>query len=158
MRQKYNFKSALKAGKVSKLLTGMINTAIENSAAKQKQAALSEISIDVSKLSGIRAAALVTQSKLIVEEAEAPAPPEILPKAEPASNAGLSEAEAGFLRLFLSGQAYHDFLRERGIMLSIIIDSINEKLFDHFGDTVLVENGGEAEAIEDYLTELKDFV
>jgi hypothetical protein len=43
-------------------------------------------------------------------------------------------------------------------MLSIIIDSINEKLFDNFGDTVLLENNGEAEVIDDYLKDLQDYL
>ena len=37
-------------------------------------------------------------------------------------------------------------------------DSINEKLFDRFGDTVLLFDGDVPEIIEDYLEELKSIV
>ncbi len=43
-------------------------------------------------------------------------------------------------------------------MTSVIADSVNEKLFDTFGDTVLLFDGDTPEIIEDYLEELKSIV
>ncbi len=158
MRRHYNFKSALKAGRLTKVLESIIGGAIEASREKQKRAARAGVAIDVSKLQGIRAAALNTQSKLIVEEAPESAIPEVVEKAAPDGGAALNENESEFLALLLSGQSGLEFLRERGLMLSIVMDSINEKLFDHFGDTVLIEAGGRAEVIGDYRDDVKELL
>ncbi len=158
MRRKYNFKSPLKAGRLTKILETIINRAIGDFQEKRKQAARAEVAIDVSKLQGIRAAAMSTQSKLIVEEPPEEAAPAIAEQTAPGDGVKLSEHEGEFLALLLSGRPCRDFLRERGLMLSIIIDSINDKLFDHFGDTVMVEAGGQAEVIEDYLDGLKELL
>ena len=43
-------------------------------------------------------------------------------------------------------------------MPSILADSINEKLFDFFGDTVIDMSTDVPELIEDYIDELQGFV
>ena len=43
-------------------------------------------------------------------------------------------------------------------MPSLLADSVNEKLFDIFGDTVLELSGGVPEVIEDYTEELKGLI
>ena len=43
-------------------------------------------------------------------------------------------------------------------MLSVIVDCVNEKLFDLFGDTVIDFNGDVPELIEDYIEELKGII
>ena len=45
--------------------------------------------------------------------------------------------------------------RDSGIMLTVAIDEINERLFDDFGDTVIIFDGDTPEIIEDYKEELK---
>ena len=45
--------------------------------------------------------------------------------------------------------------RGSGIMLTVAIDEINERLFDDFGDTVIIFDGDTPEIIEDYKEELK---
>ena len=42
-------------------------------------------------------------------------------------------------------------------MSSVLVDSINEKLFDRFGDTVLLDDL-RPEVIEDYAQELKEMM
>ena len=39
-------------------------------------------------------------------------------------------------------------------MLSVVVDSINEKLYDRFGDTVIVFNEDIPELLEDYAGEV----
>lgn len=46
-------------------------------------------------------------------------------------------------------------LNNSGIMESVIVDSINEKLFEIFDDNVIDFNGLRYEVYEDYLEELK---
>ena len=45
--------------------------------------------------------------------------------------------------------------RDSGIMLTVAIDEINERLFDTFSDTVIIFDGDTPEIIEDYKEELK---
>ncbi|MDR1043887.1 MAG: TerB N-terminal domain-containing protein, partial [Candidatus Adiutrix sp.] len=77
MRQRYNFKSALKAGRISKILETIIHQAIDRHQAGEKERARAEIEIDLSRLQGIRAAALATRDRLMVEEEDEAGAPEI---------------------------------------------------------------------------------
>ena len=49
----------------------------------------------------------------------------------------------------------HGLLDEVGVMLSVLVDHINETLFDDFGDTVILFDGDQPELIEDYVEELR---
>ncbi len=128
----------------------------------KKQAARKEVSIDLSKLSSIREAAETTRGKLIVDEDELldePAeenPPQIEEtQSSDDENSLLDKNEREFLSRLLSGTPYADFLAQNNLMLSIIVDSINEKLYDTFSDTVILFDGDEPEIIEDYTDDVK---
>lgn len=129
------------------------------------------VTIDYSKLSGIRFDASVTREKLIVdeerEEAEAfddsPAPltcpegrPEPAPGSPPAAEDGLDAAERRLLRCLLYGGDFA-WLREEGFLPAVLADSINEKLFDRFGDTVLLVDDVPA-VVDDYANDLKEMI
>ncbi len=159
MRQKYGFKSTLKAGPTTKILRGLIGRAIETHQASPRKTAQPDIEIDVAKLQGIRDAALATQNKLIVEEpAETDAPDVFGKKTGPENDTGLDEAEYRFMSDLLYGRAYDGLVRSRGLMLSVLMDALNEKLFERFGDTVIIEAGGRPELVEDYIEELKGMI
>lgn len=163
LRQKYNFKSTLKAGQTTKTLEGLIKASIDQYQARQREAVRREINIDLSKIQGIRAASLTTQGKLIIDEVidEAPdaAGPEIPPeKVEAKNETGLSDLEYLFMSLILYDRDYEELIRSQGLMLSVLIDSINEKLYDLFGDTVITDAGGRPELIADYMNELKEII
>ena len=129
---------------------------IEARIAEKKQNARVHIEIDTSKLNGIRHAASLTRDKLLTEEEiteEQPtAEPEIVSEARPF---GLTDAEYTVLRALLYGEPYLPYLREKGLLLSVVTDGINEKCFDAFSDTVLLFDGDSPELIEDYIDELK---
>ncbi|MDR0311250.1 MAG: TerB N-terminal domain-containing protein [Acidobacteriota bacterium] len=157
MRQKYNFKSALKAGKTGKTLRDIINKVIDKYLEDQREAARPKVEIDISRLQNIRKAALETQNKLLVEEPEEANAAEFIKNETVSENeTSLSDIELLFMRCLLSGRAYDDQVRSTGLPLSVLVDSINEKLFDRFGDTVISETGGRPELIEDYARELKE--
>lgn len=123
--------------------------------------------IDFSQLSRIREDAAATRNRLIVEgeetdiDEEGPAMSEALSASLPSPTplAGeerqpetlLSSAES---RLLLS--LLHDrdlsWLRAEGHILSVLVDSINEKLYDIFGDSVLDDTPA---IVRDYQAELK---
>ena len=73
----------------------------------------------------------------------------------PAADTRLSETERAFLHCLLEHQPYADLLRQGSVMLSVLVDHINETLFDDFGDTVILFDGDQPELIEDYVEELR---
>ena len=152
-----------------------------------------KVEIDLSRLEGIREAALLTQEKLLTEEEQFSEKKEVF-REETAAQQGLEPRRAGlvaesyvkeyqltekvnesaenaledsgllspvekeFLSLLLKGESVSPLLKREKLMLSLLADQINEKLFDHFGDTVLIFDGEEATLIEDYEEELKGMV
>ena len=55
----------------------------------------------------------------------------------------------------LRGEDAETVARKNGIMLSVVVEEINETLFDDFGDTVIDFDGDTPIIIEDYENELK---
>ena len=73
----------------------------------------------------------------------------------PGDDLPLDETEAAVLRAVLEGTDGADALKDAGRMLSVVIDEINEKLFDLFGDAVIYYEGDAPAVYEDYAEELK---
>ena len=59
------------------------------------------------------------------------------------------------LRAVLNGGDGAAEARAGGRLLSVVIDAINDRLFDRFGDTVIYYEGDTPAVYEDYLDELK---
>lgn len=113
--------------------------------------------IDLSSLNQIREDAAITRDKLNVPEIEesAPeAPPPPAPKADPESPAGLESTEVRLLKAILNGEDL-TWVRKEGHILSILVDGINDKLYDTFGDTVLDETPS---IMPDYIPVLKELL
>ena len=159
MRKKYSFKPTVNAGKIDEHLHDIISNVIDEYRKKQIEAARPKIEIDVSMLQNIRKASLETQSKLLVEELEETNAVENFDKtAAPENDTGLSDTEYFFMKCLLYGQAYGELIQSKGLLLSVLVDAVNEKLFDRFGDTVINECEGRPELIEDYVEELKGII
>ncbi len=134
------------------------------------------VEIDVSKLAGIRSAAAVTREALLVDEereevaAERDAGPEapVAETDEATSSAleaaaagttdgttadaplGLNPDELGLIEDLLAGR------KPAAASTDLLVDSINEKLFDLVGDTVLeFGDAGEPSLIEDYVEDVR---
>ena len=60
-----------------------------------------------------------------------------------------------FLYSLLYGVSFGDKLLKAGKMVSVVAESVNEKLFDFFSDTVIDFDGEKPYIIEDYIDELK---
>ena len=152
------FSYPLKTDEIPKYLRKIILETIEDVHAAERQRAAREVRIDLSKLQGIRDASDVTREKLIVDEEPEPEeePQAAAPEPEQAENdLGLDAAESTVLRAVLLRQDAAESARACGRMLSVVVDAINEKCFDRFGDTVLVYDGETPEIPEDYEEELK---
>lgn len=132
-------------------------------AAKAEEAAKYAVAFDFSRLEQIRQAAAITRDKLIVEEEAEPEPapePDPMPEPEPKpeiapvpEDTPLSKPEYRLLQCMLYG-GDTGWVQAEGYLRSVLIDSINEKLYDTFLDTVLEETG----PVEDYIDDLKGMV
>lgn len=167
MRQEFAFGHPIQFKPVPKWVMNIIleetHAIIEKNKAREK----SKISIDFSQLAQIRREAAVTQEKLIVEEEEdwlSPPSPEpadsAVPAAEPSPactvDCPLSSEECRLLKSLLFGGDL-SWVSEEGWMLSVLTDSINEKLYDRFLDSVLSMDDVPV-LIEDYIDDLKEMI
>lgn len=165
MRVKYNFGHNTNPALDTKLILSIISKEIDRYLELKKKNEAPEIKIDVSKLQGIRTAAEITRDKLIVDEendnfdfADDYGHDTVKTEVSAENNTSLDTAEYEFMQCLLYGGDWHAAVKKHGKMLSILADSVNEKLFDIFGDTVIVFDGDVPELIEDYTDELKGYI
>ena len=175
MRECTGFPSIKPPKKTTKWLAKIVDEEIEAFFNEKKAAEARRVHIDLSQLGRIRADAAVTRERLIVaeEEEEAAAPismpgtgesvSEMLPLAWQESFSGdadvqtsetdalLDAPELHLLRDLLTG-APLSWVRAEGHIVSVLVDGINEKLYDDFADAVI--EGDPPAVIEDYREEL----
>ncbi len=155
LRKRYGHKSSLKKPELSSLFEDMIKKAVSAQYRESLERKKPVISIDISKLQGIRDTADITRDKLIVEEEpEEPAVPEI-PIEQPRESGILKSPLKEIMIALLKGENADKEARKNGIMLSVAVEEINETLFEDFGDTVIEFDGDTPIIIEDYENELK---
>lgn len=75
---------------------------------------------------------------------------------DPTDTLQLTDLEKRVISTVLDGGEL-GFVREEGHMLSVVVDGINEKLYDYFGDNVLYDDG-ELQIYEDYMDELRELI
>ena len=163
--------TAIQPPKLKKWQAKIIDEEITAFLAEQRAAEARHVRLDFSQLARIRADADVTQERLIVEEDEEPPmmpifelSPVVLPSSsedtlsadsvttEGAGDInGLDAAELRLLRTLL-GDGDLAWVRTEGRMLSVLVDGINEKLYDDFADTVI--EGDPPAVVPDYQDEL----
>ena len=155
--------------KLKKWQAKIIDEEITTFLAEQRAAETRRVQLDFSQLARIRADADVTQERLIVEE-ESPMMPacELPPVVPPPSSEdtlpaapmmtegagdinGLDASERRLLRTLL-GDGDFAWVRTEGRMLSVLVDGINEKLYDDFADTVI--EGDPPAVVSDYQDDL----
>ncbi len=126
-----------------------------------KKPAKPEIRIDFNALDGIRADSEYTMERLMTEEEQEiePVIPEIVFKEtetaseNEADRFGLDPLELRVLSILLEERDLSG-VDLKGRLLSVIIDGINEKLFDEVGD-LIIDNETSPVLIEDYKEELQ---
>lgn len=172
MRKKYGISPEINQPIETKLTVGMIEKKIDSLLEEMRRNTPKKIDLDLSKLKGIRQAADITRERLMTEsetdetvdiipEAAAAVPEEYIDAAcedNADTDIPLDENEYEFIRCLLYGISTDLLRSRRGVMLSVLADSINDKLFDMFGDTVIAFDGDIPEIIEDYADELKGIV
>lgn len=156
LREAAGIGSAVQPGLSTKWILKAIDEEIAAFQAQKQAEEARRVRFDFSRLAGIRADAAETREKLIVdEEREEEAPPAPVEEV-PEDGSGLSEDEARLLRCLLSGEGL-GWLREKGLLPSVLVDAVNEKLYERFGDTVLLDSEPPA-LVEDYVEELKELL
>ena len=125
---------------------------------KQQEAAAKRVQIDYSALAQIRREAAITQEKLATEEEmEEEAPPAVQPPPpQPAALPGdcpLDKTQYRLMQNLLYG-GDTSWVQREGKMVSVLLDSINEILYDTFQDAVIEDQ----QVVEDYIDELKEMV
>lgn len=155
LRLAFSYPSLLKPAECTKLQSSLIQKEIAACRAAFLAAAKPTIAIDVSKLDAIRRTADITRDKLIIEEEPANDEAIEVPAPAPTNDTVLDDNEYGFLKLLLYGGDHAAFLRSKRLMPSVIVDGINEKLYDAFADTVIVFDGDIPVVLDDYADDLK---
>lgn len=161
MRVEYGFGHPVQAETSVKWLIAAIREAIAGILAEKKAAEKSRLKIDFAQLASIRADASITRDRLIVdEEVEAPKPIE-LTQIKPPVNEGekseqitLAPEEYRLLQCLLYGRDTN-WLKAEGYIVSVLVDAINEKLYDKFGDSVIDDT---PLLLEDYIEDLKEMI
>lgn len=162
MRQALGYRYPVKAGLDTKWLLRIIHEEIESLLAERRAAEEKKIVIDYAQLKRIRQDASITQEKLIVEEEmdlpEEPAlqecAPAPAPQPEGPSDIPLSPAELRLLQCLLYG-GDTGWVQAEGHLLSVLVDGVNEKLYDTFLDSVLDDA---PQVLEDYIDDLKEMI
>lgn len=189
MRRAYKFKFKLNQPPENPDFTKAVKNALQRLKEDKAKEKTDKIKIDTSGLEAIRSAARRTQIRLIVDDAQeqptAAANPDFdycARKAagensdgEPQNDTkqikgekdsggenefGLTLPELELIKRLQSGAPYEKMLKENGLMLSVAVDSVNEKLFELFGDSVICcDDTGKAPVIvEDYADELEEMI
>lgn len=162
MRECYAYRYPVKCEMDTKWILKLIREETLSLLAEKEAAQARKITIDYSRLAKIRRDAAATRDKLTVEEEAMEAePPEALGPQFPAPESSapetpLSQDEYRLLHGLLYGEG-QDWVQDSGLMLSVLADSINEKLFDRFSDSVLVLED-QLDLVEDYVEDLKEMV
>ena len=160
MRDKYTFSRPLTQRVDNKTVIGIIETAVDCLIAENNKKKLKEVTIDISSLNSIRSDAEITRDKLMTDEdrdEQETAAPAASPQLSDENNSEiLGGTERMFLRILLDGGDVKNFALQNKIMLSVISEGINEKLFDMFGDTVIEFEDDIPHIVEDYKEELSD--
>ena len=135
---------------------------------QQEKAKIDQIKIDFSDLDKIRANASVTRDSLLTDEEkelEQEEQKQVEQKKEiekPAevktdNEYGLDKNEMFLFISLLKNQPWQDYVKKNHLMVSILADSINEKLFDEIGDNVIeFDEDNQPQIIEDYKEDLED--
>lgn len=161
IRLSFDLGRNLKPRKIEKHYLKAIRDGIKEYQIEEQKLKQPKIEFNLSQLSTIREDAAGTRDSLLTEE-ELQAEQEEKEQFEEAivdneqENYGLSSEEKTTMILLLKGKDLNKYLKEQHLMVAVIIDNINEKLFDEFGDNVIEFINDVPTVIEDYQEDLED--
>ena len=159
LRKSVNFPHQIQQKITTKWIVKTIEEEIQKWNDQKKKARKRKVSFDFSKLRDIRSDSAETREKLLTEEEiqddfadeiSDSTNSECNPSNDNVGFDSLSPQEKRYLQCLLNGASVN-WISSEGLLPSLLCDSINDKLFTLFEDTVL-EDGA---LIEDYTEELK---
>lgn len=157
----FNLGRNLKPRKIEKHYLKAIRDGIKEYQIEEQKLKQPKIEFNLSQLSTIREDAAGTRDSLLTEE-ELQAEQEEREQIEETvvndeqEDYRLSSEEMATIILLLKGKDLNKYLKEHHLMAAVIIDNINEKLFDEFGDNVIEFINDIPTVIEDYQEDLED--
>ena len=178
MRESAGYSPIKPPKKTTKWLAKIVDEEIESFFAEKKAADARRVRVDLSQLGRIRADAAITRERLMISEDEEEAAAPILIAQDTSEDVSavspaaqeeaasidvevqtaeidtlLDAPELHLLRDLLTGASL-SWVRAEGQLLSVLVDGINEKLYDEFADAVI--EGDPPAVIEDYREELTE--
>lgn len=167
VREKLKLGRAIKSRFIDQAVLRAIERGIEIYQKQKEKAKIDQIKIDFSDLDKIRANASVTRDSLLTDEEkqlEQEEQREEVKKQDQEAKASINQDDYGLdrdeiflLMSLLQEKPWQDYVKEHHLMVSILADSINEKLFDEIGDNVIEFNQqDQPQIIEDYEEDLKE--
>lgn len=158
MRAAYCYGNPIKEVLDTKWICKIIDSQIQDLLDQKAADEAKKVTIDYTQLSHIRRDAAITQEKLTVEEEEEdlllPEAPVSTSVTGPAVDSPLPAAEYRLLQCLLYGR-HIDWVRAEGYILSVLLDSINDKLYAVFLDSVVDDTPA---VLEDYTDELRKMI
>lgn len=158
LRERYDFRYKLSSSDANKVEIAAINAALDRIEGEKSEHKAKNIEIDLSCLDAIRASADITRDRLLVEEEAEETNPNPVQSTEEVNECLLTPAEVSYLKAVLTGIGYEEAIRAAGILPSVLAETINEKLYDEFGDIVIDYSGDTPVIIEDYTDDIEKMI
>jgi hypothetical protein len=166
LRDAYDYPNTLDQTITTKYIVAEARRVATSLAEEERRKQANAVHIDFGKLEGIRRAADATCDKLIVEEdventvsAIAPHTSQDIEKATVPDAGGLLNAEeCEFIEILLARKSVRDFEHAHACMASVLVDTINEKLYDEFADICIDMCDDAPRVIADYEDDVRDMV
>lgn len=143
-----NAKSQIVAQIVKKELTKL----------RQEEKKKAEISIQFEALNKIREDAKETTEQLITDAEKEDHEEHFEINEDADEPTRLSDDEKHVLSLLLRKQDINDYVSSHHLLASVMIDAINEKLFDEIGDNVIAFDGDQPAVIDDYREDIEEIM
>ena len=161
IRLSFNLGRNLKPRKIEKHYLEAIKNGIKEYKLEERKLNQPKIEFNLSELSTIRENAAGTRDSLLTEEELQAEQEEKEQREENIVNNdqesyGLSKEEKTTIVLLLEGKNLNKYLKEQHLMCAIVVDNINEKLFDDIGDNVIEFVNDAPTLVEDYREDLED--
>ena len=167
VREKLKLGRPIKPRFIDQAVLKAIDQGIIDYQEQEKRAKINQIKIDFSDLDKIRANASATRESLLTDEEkelEQEQQPEVSQGTENKSKEkisseneyGLDKNEMFLLKALLKKKPWQAYIKEHHLMVSILVDRINEKLLDEIGDSVIeFDENDQPQIIADYQDDLE---
>lgn len=167
-RQVFNLGHPLKPRQLDGDIIQLILEGLQNYQQQLIKERQPKIKLNLSSLERIRTDASETRESLLTEEEKEAEDNQVVDDANEVqqqeeqvtvnnvNGSLLTTDEMYLVQALLNHQPYQDYLKQHHLMTSILVDSINEKLFDEIGDAVIEFNDqDEPVIIDDYENDIR---